>query len=58
MSREYIFLSTFERKMAFSTIYKQKVCKIARFFAVLYIPGSMGAYLTPLTPNATTPCLC
>jgi hypothetical protein len=34
MSREYILLSTFEQKMAFSAIYGQNVRETARFFAV------------------------
>jgi hypothetical protein len=48
-SREYILLSTFEHKTAFSVIYEPKSALNRQFFDVLYILGGMGVYLTPLT---------
>ncbi len=56
-SREYILLSTYERRTAFLVIYKQKVRKTAHFFTVfVYFLGRHWAYLTPLTPSTTTSC--
>ncbi len=52
-----VFLHTFEWKTAFSVIYKQKSAWKHLFFAISYILGSMGAYLTPSTPSSTTPSL-
>jgi hypothetical protein len=47
---------TFERKMAFSAIYKTNSAGNHLFFTVSYISSSMGAYLTLLTPSTTAPC--
>ncbi len=41
-SQEYILLSTFEGKMAFSAIYKPKSAKTACFLLVSYISGGKG----------------
>jgi hypothetical protein len=40
-SREYILLSTYERKTAFSTIYKPKCARTARFSPFLHISGGL-----------------
>jgi hypothetical protein len=57
-SWEYILLSTFEQKTLFSAVYRPKSVRNCPVFCrFLYIPGGMGAYLTPLTPSTTTPCL-
>jgi hypothetical protein len=50
----YICKVLFERKMAFLTINKQKVCKTSHFLPFSYISGGIGAYFTPLTPSTTT----
>jgi hypothetical protein len=41
-SRGYILLGTFERKTAFSAIYKPKVHETARFSAVFVYLGRLG----------------
>ncbi len=54
MSRKYILLSTFERKTAFSAIYKPKSAGNRPFFSFfVYFFGRHGTYLTP---SNTTPC--
>jgi hypothetical protein len=42
MSREYILLSTYERKTAFSAIYKPKHARNRLFFAVFAYFGRLG----------------
>jgi hypothetical protein len=49
-------LSTFGPKV-FLAIYKPESARKRPFFSPFwYISGSMGAYLTPLTPSNTTSC--
>jgi hypothetical protein len=55
-SWEYILLSNYEQETAFLGIYKLQSEQNRRFLLFSYIPGGIGAYLTPLTPSTNTPC--
>jgi hypothetical protein len=44
------------KKNLFSDFQINKCGKSPVIFAVSYIPGSLGAYLPPLTPSTTTSC--
>ncbi len=58
MSWEYILLSTFKQKIMFSEIFKAKSVGNHSFSALfLCISAGRRAYLPPLTPSTTTPCL-
>jgi hypothetical protein len=55
-SREYILLSTFERKMAFLTIYKPKRAQNRPFFRHFHLfRAALTAYLASVIPSTTTP---
>jgi hypothetical protein len=55
-SREYILLSTFEQKTAFSAIYKPKRARNRPFFHHFRIfRAALKAYLASMTPSTTTP---
>jgi hypothetical protein len=55
-SREYILLSTFERKTVFSAIYKPKCAQNHPFFSRFCIfQAALEAYLASMTPSTTTP---
>jgi hypothetical protein len=47
-------LSTFERKTKYLAIFKLKSEQNRSFFVIF---GRLGAYLPPLPPSTTTPCL-
>jgi hypothetical protein len=55
MSREYILFSTFERKTAFSAIYKPKRAQNRPFLLFLSISGgiTLKAYLASVIPSTT-----
>jgi hypothetical protein len=56
MSREYIFLSTFERKMVFSAIYEQKRVQNRPFFRCFRLfRAALKVYLASVIPSTTTP---
>ncbi len=55
-SREYILLSTFKRKMAFSAIYKPKRAQNRPFFLRFHLfRAVLRAYLASVIPSTTTP---
>jgi hypothetical protein len=55
-SREYILLSTFEQKTAFSAIYNPKRALNHLFFCCFSMfRAAWKAYLTSMTPSTTTP---
>ncbi len=56
MAREYILLSTFEQKMAFSAIYKPKRARNRLFFRRFrFFRAALKAYLASVIPSTTTP---
>jgi hypothetical protein len=55
-NREYILLSTFEQKTAFSVMYKPKRAQNRPFFCRFHVfRAAWKAYLTSKTPSTTTP---
>jgi hypothetical protein len=55
-SREYILLSTSERKTAFSVIYKPKCAQNRSFFRHFCLfRAALKVYLTSVIPSTTTP---
>jgi hypothetical protein len=56
MSREYILLSTLERKMAFSAIYRLKFAQNRPFFRHFWLfRTAVKVYMTPIYLSTTTP---